>query len=163
MIREFNGKKPVIHPTAIVDESSLIMGNVVVEERASIWPHAMIRADEAMVRVEKEACLLDKVFVEAPRETVIGKRSIISHGAIIHGSIIGDDVLVGIGAIVLEVEVGRGSIVAAGAVVREDVGEGVMVAGVPAREVKKVGEKERQNIEKMRREIAEKATHLYRK
>jgi len=160
MIRKFKGKKPFIDSSAIVDETALIMGNVVVKENVTIWPHAMIRADEAQVVIGRNASIMDKAFIEASQDTIIGERAIISHGAIVHGSIIGDDVLVGIGAIVLEVKVGKGSIIAAGSVVREDVEDETMVAGIPARKIRRVGKREREEMERMRREIAEKARYL---
>jgi carbonic anhydrase/acetyltransferase-like protein (isoleucine patch superfamily) len=160
MIREFRGKRPVVHPAAIIDSTALVMGNVVIEEGATIWPHALLRADEARIVVKKNACILDKAFVEAPRNTIIGERSLISHGAIVHGSIIGNDVLVGMGAIVMEVEVGSKSMVAAGSVVRENVEPGVVVAGVPAKKIRDVSEDDMKMLEKMREELAEKAAYL---
>ncbi len=160
MIREFKGKKPVISDMAIIDESAIIIGNVTVEEKASIWPHAIVRADDDEIIIKEGAAILDKAFIEAPKKVIIGKGSIISHGAIIHGSIIEDNVLVGIGAIVLEVNVGKNSIVAAGAVVTKDVEEGSMVAGVPAKKIRDVSKEEIEKTKTMAKEIMEKAKYL---
>lgn len=160
MIREFRGKKPVISDTAIVDESSIIMGNVFVGENVSVWPHALIRADEKPVVIERGACIMDRAFIEASSEVFIGNGSVISHGAIIHGSIIGENVLVGIGAIVLEVEIGKNSIIGAGSVVNRDVDENSFFAGVPAKKIRDVGEEEIEKTKRIAKEIMEKAFHL---
>ncbi len=160
MIREFKGKKPVVSDRAFIDDSAVIMGNVIVEENASIWPHAVVRADDAKIIIKEGAAILDKAFIEAPKEVIIGKGSIISHGAIIHGSVIEENVLVGIGAIVLEVNVGKNSIVAAGAVVTKDVEEGSMVAGVPAKKIRDASKEEIEKTKAMAKELLEKAKYL---
>jgi len=160
MIREFRGKKPFIHHEAIIDESAMVMGNVVIGKKASIWPHVLIRADDAGVEIEEDVAILDKAFIEAPRNVFIGKGSIISHGAIIHGSTIGENVLVGMGAIVMEVEVGDNAIIAAGSVVTSDVEKNCMVAGIPAKKIREINERDVLKMEEMRRELKEKAVCL---
>ncbi|RLF45871.1 MAG: gamma carbonic anhydrase family protein [Thermoplasmata archaeon] len=160
MIREFKGKKPVIAREAIVDSTAIIMGNVFVESGVTIWPHAVIRADEEEIIIRRDAAILEKAFIEAPKKVIIGEGSIISHGAIVHGSIIGENVLVGIGAIVLEVNVGKNSIIAAGSVITKDVEEGSMVAGVPARKIREVNEKDIEKTKAMLEELKAKAVYL---
>ncbi len=160
MIREINGVRPRIAESAVVDETALIVGRVTIEEHVSVWPHALIRADEHEVMIEEGAAILDKAFIEAPRRTAIGKGSIISHGAMIHGSIIGDNVLVGMGAIVLEVSVGENSVIAAGAVVTEDVEKNSLVAGIPARKKREVTEKEAVHTRTTAEELWRKSHHL---
>ncbi|HEC76835.1 MAG TPA: gamma carbonic anhydrase family protein [Thermoplasmatales archaeon] len=160
MIREFKGKKPFIHDTAIVDESAIIMGNVFVGKNASIWPDVLIRADDEPVFIEEGACIMDKAFIEAPSEVFIGKGSVISHGATVHGSRIGENVMVGIGAIVLEVEVGKNSIIGAGSVVNKNVDENSFFAGVPAKKIRELKEEEIKRTKQIAREIMEKASHL---
>lgn len=160
MIREFKGKKPLISENAIVDETALLIGNVIVEEHASIWPGVILRADEEEIIVKRNACILDKAFVEAPKKVIIGKGSVISHGTIIHGSEIGENVLVGIGAIVLEVRVGKNSIIAAGAVVTKDVEEQSFMAGVPARKVRDVEKTEMERTKEIAFQLRHKAKWL---
>jgi len=160
MIREFKGKKPLISKNAIVDETALLIGNIIVEEHASIWPGVILRADEEEIVVKRNACVLDKAFVEAPKKVIIGEGSIISHGAIIHGSEIGENVLVGIGAIVLEVRVGKNSIIAAGAVVTKDVEERSFMAGVPARKVRNAEDSEIKRIKEIASQLWNKAKWL---
>lgn len=160
MMREFKGKKPKIDENAIVDRDALVMGNVVVKKGASIWPHAMLRADEYEIVVEENAVILDKAFIEAPKKVVIGKGSIVSHGAIIHGAEIGENVLIGIGAIVLEVKIGRNSIIGAGAVVTKDVDDDSFVAGVPAKKIRDVGKEDLEMIKRIVAEVEEKKKFL---
>jgi len=160
MIREFKGKKPKIDENAIVDKDALVMGNVIVKKGASIWPHAMLRADEHEIIVEENAVILDKAFIEAPKKVVIGKGSIISHGAIIHGAEIGENVLIGIGAIVLEVKIGKNSIIGAGAVVTKNVDDNTFVAGVPAEKIRDVGKEDLKLIKKVVAEVEEKRKFL---
>jgi len=160
MIRDVNGIRPHIAESAVVDETALIIGKVTIGENVSVWPHALIRADEHEVMIEEDAAILDKAFIEAPRRTIIGKKSIISHGAMIHGSIIGENVLVGIGAIVLEVSVGENSIIAAGAVVTEDVEKNSFMSGIPARKKREVTEGETMHTGMVAEELMTKARHL---
>ena len=160
MIREFKGKKPVIDKDAIVDSTAIIMGNVFIEKGVTIWPHAVIRADDEEIVIKKDAAVLEKAFIEAPKKVIIGKGSVISHGAIVHGSIIEENVLVGIGAIVLEVNVGKNSIIAAGSVVTKDVEEGSMVAGIPARKIRRVDEKDIKKTKAIVEELKKKAIYL---
>jgi carbonic anhydrase/acetyltransferase-like protein (isoleucine patch superfamily) len=160
MIRSFGKWKPSISEKAVVDESAIVMGNVVVEDYASIWPGAIIRAGENEVVIEKNAAVMDKAFVEGHGKVIVGEGSIISHSAVLHGSKIGKNVLVGIGAIVLEVNVGDNSIVAAGSVVTKDFGENSFILGTPAKRVRETRREEIEEIKKTAMEIGENAGHL---
>jgi carbonic anhydrase/acetyltransferase-like protein (isoleucine patch superfamily) len=161
MIRAFRGHTPAIAPGARVDTDALVMGNVTVADGASIWPHALVRGDDAAVVVRENAVILDKAFVEAPKRTEIGPGSIVSHGALVHGSTIGRDVLVGMGAVVLDVAVADESIVAAGAVVTRDVTDRrSFVAGVPAQKRREVREDEIETTRTMCRDLFSKSRDL---
>jgi len=160
MIKSFGKWKPVISEKAVVDESAIVMGNVVIEDYASIWPGVIIRAGENEVVVEKNAAVMDKAFIEGHGRVVVGKGSIISHSAVLHGSRIGKNVMVGIGAIVLGVNVGDNSIVAAGSVVTRDFGENSFILGTPAKKVRDVNNKEIEEIRKTAGEIRENAIYL---
>jgi len=164
MIRSFGKWKPQVSEKAVVDESAIVMGNVVVGDYASIWPGAIIRAGESKVMIEKNAAVMDKAFIEGHGRVVVGEGSIISHSAVLHGSKIGKNVLVGmlvgIGAIVLEVEVGDESIVAAGSVVTKNFGKRSFILGTPAKRVRDVKEEEIDGIRKTAREIRGNAKYL---
>jgi len=160
MIRSFGKWKPSISEKAVVDESAIVMGNVVVGDYASIWPGAIIRAGENEVVIEKNAAVMDKAFVEGHGKVIVGEGSIISHSAVLHGSKIGKNVLVGIGAIVLEVNVGDNSIVAAGSVVTKNFGKRSFILGIPGKKVRGVRDEEIDGIRKTAREIRENAKYL---
>ena len=159
MIRKFGKWMPRVDREAIIDGSAIIMGNVTIE-KAFIFPQAMIRADEHEAIIKDGAAILDRAFIEAHEKVVIGEGSIVSHGAIVHGGNIGKNALVGIGAIILGASVGDNSIIAAGSVVKDDVENGIMVAGIPAKKVRSVNEKDMEHMEKIRNEIKMKARWL---
>jgi carbonic anhydrase/acetyltransferase-like protein (isoleucine patch superfamily) len=136
---------PRIHPTAFVAHSADVVGDVRVDEHASIWYGSVLRGDIAPIHVGAETNIqaLTVVHVDVDRPTIIGKRVGIGHRAIIHGCEIEDDVLIGMGAIVLShAVVGSGSVVAAGALVTEGtiVPPNSLLVGVPGKVVREVKE-----------------------
>ncbi|MCD6170851.1 MAG: gamma carbonic anhydrase family protein [Thermoplasmata archaeon] len=160
MIRSFNKWKPCISDKAIVDELAVIIGNVIVHDLASIWPCAMIRGGKNAVVIEKNVAIMDRAFIEAHKKVVVEEGSIISHAAILHGSKIGKNVLIGIGAIVLEVSIGDNSIVAAGSVVTKNFDKNSFIAGIPARRIREVKKEEKEKIKETLKEIRENAKYL---
>jgi carbonic anhydrase/acetyltransferase-like protein (isoleucine patch superfamily) len=119
-LRDVGGKRPSIDQGAYVDESALLIGQVTLRRGASVWPCALLRADDDAVEVGEGSAIMDMAFLEAPkgRPVSVGSGCLISHGARLHGCVVGDGVLVGIGAIVLDgARVGDGSIIAAGSLV----------------------------------------------
>jgi carbonic anhydrase/acetyltransferase-like protein (isoleucine patch superfamily) len=147
LITAVGNLRPTIHPSAFIDPSARIIGDVAIAEGVSIWPMAVLRADSASITVGPRAAILDLSLLEAPlgHPVAIGAEAIISHGAIIHGATIEAAALVGIGAVVLDgAVVGRGSIVAAQSLVTAGtrIPEGSLVMGSPARIVRTVSEDE---------------------
>ena len=113
-ITSFEGKSPQYNETVFIDPTARLIGDVILESGASIWPMAVLRADSNRIEVGERSVLLDKVLVESPKDhpMIIEKNVLISHGAILHGCIVREGALVGIGAIVLDgAEVGERSIV----------------------------------------------------
>jgi len=148
LITPFNGKMPSIHCDAFVDLSARVIGDVTIEEGASIWPMAVIRADSANIHISRNAAVLDLSLVEAPagHPVIIDEETLISHRAVIHGAQIQKRVLVGIGAIILDgAVVSSGSIVAAGSVVAPGtrIPPNSLVVGMPGKVVRGTTEKER--------------------
>ncbi len=138
-------RRPRIHPTAFVARSADVVGDVRVDEHASIWYGCVLRGDIDPIHVGAETNIQDLtvVHVDPDRPTIIGKRVGIGHRAIIHGCEIRDDVLIGMGAIILShAVVESGSVVAAGALVTEGVviPPNSLVVGVPGRVVREVEE-----------------------
>lgn len=136
-IRSFQNQHPDVHPESYVDPAATVIGNVLLEEDASVWPGAVLRGDLDKIRIGAASNVQDNVVCHAdPGFPVsIHEECTIGHGAVVHGSEIGARSIVGMNATVLNgATVGSGTIVAAGSVVTEDqdVPEGVLVAGSPA-------------------------------
>ncbi len=136
--RSYGDKRPEIPASAYVDRDSILIGDVVLEDDVTIWPGAILRGDDDRVIIRKGSAVMDASFVEAPRggPVTVGRDCMISHGARLHGCVIEDCALVGIGAIVLDgVTIGRGSTVAAGSVVTPGttIPSGSLAMGTPAK------------------------------
>ena len=128
---------PRVDPEAYVHPLAVLIGDVSLGARASVWPGAVLRGDTDRIVVGADSNVQDGAVVHVDRgvPASIGARVSVGHRAVVHGATVDDDCLVGMGAVLLNrVRVGRGSIVAAGAVVREGtvVPPDSLVAGVPA-------------------------------
>jgi carbonic anhydrase/acetyltransferase-like protein (isoleucine patch superfamily) len=128
---------PQVDPTCYIALNATIIGQVTLARGASIWFNAVVRGDMAPITIGEETNVQDlaMVHVDYDTPTVVGSRVVVGHRAIIHGATVGDDCIIGMGAILLNrSRVGNNCIVAAGAVVREDfvVPDGSLVVGVPA-------------------------------
>ena len=144
---------PTIHPTAFVHPSAVVIGEVTLGARVSVWPTAVLRGDTAPIVVGADSNVQDGsvLHVDAGVPCTIGARVAIGHRAIVHGATVENDCLIGMGAIVLNhVVVGSGSIVGAGAVCREGmiIPANSLVVGVPARIVRATTTEERERIAK---------------
>jgi carbonic anhydrase/acetyltransferase-like protein (isoleucine patch superfamily) len=129
-----------IDPAAYVHPLAVVIGDVTLGARASVWPTAVVRADTAPVLIGDDSNVQDGtiVHVDAGLPATIGRRVAIGHRAIIHGATVEDDCLIAMGAILLNrVRVGSGSVVGAGAVCTEgmEIPPHSLVLGVPARVV----------------------------
>ena len=138
MIRSLRGIAPQIAVSAYVDPSAVVIGNVTVGARSSIWLNVSIRGDNDAIRIGSETSIQDNCVLHCDEGVplTIGDRATIGHSVVLHGCIVEDDALVGIGAIVLNgARIGRGAIVAAGALVPEgmQVAAETLVVGVPAK------------------------------
>ena len=138
MIVPFGSHTPQVAPTAWVAPTATVIGNVVIEEGASIWYGVVIRADRARIRIGARSNVQDNAIFHAdPGAPVdLGADVTVGHGAIVHGATVEDGCLVGMGSTLLNnAVVGAGSLVAASALVREGqvIPPGSMVAGVPAK------------------------------
>jgi gamma-carbonic anhydrase len=114
---------PRIHPTAYIDESAQVIGDVEIGEESSVWMAVVVRGDVHAIRIGRRTNLQDGTIVHVMRgthPTAIGDDVTVGHGAIVHGCTIENGSLVGMGAIVLNgALVGEGSLVAAGTLVPE--------------------------------------------
>lgn len=124
MLRSYKGLQPVVHPSAYVDVSAQVIGDVEIGEASSVWMNVVIRGDVHRVRIGRRSNVQDGTIVHVMRgthATTIGDEVTIGHGAIVHGCTLHDRILVGMGAILLNgVDVGEDSIVAAGTLLPEE-------------------------------------------
>jgi carbonic anhydrase/acetyltransferase-like protein (isoleucine patch superfamily) len=139
MLRPYRGRTPDVHPTAFVDHSAQVIGEVEVGEESSVWMCVVIRGDVHRIRIGRRTNVQDGTVVHVMRDThatTIGNEVTIGHAAVIHGCTIDDRCLIGMGAILLNgAHVGRESIVAAGTLVVEgmQIPARSLVMGAPAR------------------------------
>jgi carbonic anhydrase/acetyltransferase-like protein (isoleucine patch superfamily) len=145
------GRTPAIDPAAYTAPTSVVLGDVRLGPGASVWYHAVLRGDCESIRVGAGSNVQDNCTVHAdpgfPAE--VGAGVTVGHNAVLHGCVIEDDVLVGMGATVLNgARIGAGSLVAAAALVPQGmrVPPGSLVAGVPARVLRPLSEEERAGL-----------------
>jgi carbonic anhydrase/acetyltransferase-like protein (isoleucine patch superfamily) len=148
MIRSFNGKIPKVADSAFISEAAYVMGDVEIGENSSVWPGAVIRGDIGKIKIGKNTAVEDNCVIHSGSPTLppvadvtIGDNVIIGHGAVVNGRRIGNNILIGMNATILhDVEIGDNSIIAAGCVVRERVKipDNSFVTGVPGEIRRKV-------------------------
>lgn len=134
MIRSFDGMTPQIADSAYVDEAAVVIGDVVVEDNASIWPNTTVRGDNGRIVVGADANVQDNAVLH--EDAVLGPETTVGHSAIVHAATVGEGALVGMNAVVLDdVHVGQEAIIGAGSVVTEgtDVPPATLMVGTPAR------------------------------
>ena len=124
MLRPFRSIVPKVHPTAFIDESAQVIGDVEIGEESSVWMNVVIRGDVNVIRIGDRTNIQDGTIIHVMRgthATRIGHEVTVGHAAILHGCRIHDRVLVGMGATLLNgAEIGEDSIVAAGSLVPEE-------------------------------------------
>ena len=150
---QFNGVAPSINENAYVSESVDIIGDVKVEENVSIWFGARLRADMNKIVIGANSNIQENAVVHVDIESpvIIGENVTIGHSAIIHGCNISNNVLVGMGSIILNnAKISKNSIVGAGALVTQgkEFEEGVLILGNPAKAVRKLSEEEIKSIKR---------------
>lgn len=141
----------MIDPTSFIHDTAVVIGNVHLGARSSVWPTAVIRADCDRIELGDDSNLQDGAVLHCDEgiPCIIGKRVTIGHRAIVHGALVQDDALIGMGAIVLnKAVVGRGSLIGAGALVPEGtvIPPDSLVLGVPGKVVRMLKAEERERM-----------------
>jgi carbonic anhydrase/acetyltransferase-like protein (isoleucine patch superfamily) len=152
MIRSYQGRTPVIPQSCYVDASAQVIGDVELGEQASIWMNAVVRGDVNSIRIGARSNVQDCAVLHGMRNlyaVTVGEMVTIGHNATVHGCTLEDNVLVGIGAVILNnARIGEGSIIAAGAVIPEHtvIPPRSLVVGVPGKVKKALGEEDQKMI-----------------
>jgi len=157
-IRRFNGKCPIVAKTVFVDAMATVIGDVTLKDHVSVWPNVSIRGDLLLIVVAENSNIQDNSvihtteFFNQPKEgydVIIGQSVTVGHSAIIHGCHIGNQVLIGMGAIVLDgaiieddVMLGAGSVVSPGKTLKS----GFLYLGAPAKVIRELTEQEKNYI-----------------
>jgi gamma-carbonic anhydrase len=151
----YKGITPKIHPSVFLCHGAVILGDVEIDENSSIWYNTVIRGDVHYIRIGKGVSIQDLSMLHVTNNKYplnIGNYITVGHSVALHGCTIHDNSLIGISATILDGAVVEPfSIVAAGALVKEGfiVPEGSLVAGVPAKVIRKVTDEDRQKLIKM--------------
>jgi len=153
MIVEYGGKTPKIGKNVFIAPTAVIVGDVHIEEGASLWFGVVLRGDIETIRIGRNSNIQDNCTIHTDYDcpVIIGDRVSVGHNAVLHGCRVEDYCLIGIGAVVLNAaSVKTGSIVAAGSVVTENlqIGPHHLVAGAPAKLKKTLGQDANHIIEK---------------
>ena len=151
MIKEFDGIMPEIDESVFVAESADIIGDVKIGKNSSIWYNTVLRGDEHAIRIGENTNIQDGTVIHVgwDVDTVIGDNVTVGHNALVHGWKIGNNSLVGMGAIVLNgAEIGEYCMIAAGALVTQNkkFPDGVLIMGSPAKVVRELTDEEKQSL-----------------
>ncbi len=149
MFYRFDGKQPAVGTGTYVSETATIIGDVRIGERCYIGHGAILRGDYGAIEIGDETAVEEGAIIHAPPGECcsIGNGVVIGHGAIVHAGLVSDLSAIGMGAILsIRSEVGRESIVAEGAIVKQEqkITASVVVAGNPARNIRRVSERDRE-------------------
>ncbi len=158
-IYEFEGRRPDISEKSYVAESATIIGKVTIGDNCYIAPGARIKGDYGTIKIGDNTNIQENCVVHArPEEqTVIGDWVTIGHGAIIHGGVIDDYAIIGMGAIVSDdAKIGRWSVVGEGAVVKsgQEINDKEVAVGVPSKTIKQISNEYKEKWKKIKEEYA---------
>lgn len=152
MIKPYKGIWPRIDESVYMDESAIVIGDVEIGARSSLWCNAVVRGDVHYIRIGERTNVQDNSVLHVTKDTyplVIGDDITIGHSVTLHGCTVRDRCLIGMGAVILDnAEIGEDSLVAAGALVTEGmkVPPGSLLMGVPAKVVRETTAEEKARI-----------------
>ena len=153
MLIEYDGITPDVHPSVFVAPGAMLIGDVTIGEASTIWFNSVLRGDVEPIRIGCRTNIQDGAVLHTDKEfpCLVGDDVTVGHGAILHGCTIGNEALIGMGAILLTGSViGERAIIAAGALIREgqEIPPESLAVGVPAKVLREVTEAE---LERVRR------------
>ena len=148
LIKSVKGKNPIFGANVYLAENATLVGDVEIGSDCSVWFSAVVRGDVNSIRIGNKVNIQDGAVIHCTYQkaaTILGNNVSVGHNALVHGCTIHDNVLVGMGAIVMDGVVAESnSIIAAGAVVLEGthIESGTIYAGIPAKKVKELNEEQ---------------------
>ena len=165
MIKDYQGKSPIISSDSYIAETAVVIGNVTIEKDANIWFGSVLRGDYSEIYIGEGTNIQENSVVHGDKEykVQVGRGCTIGHGAIIHGCTIGDNSLIGMGAIILNgAKIGNNSIVGAGSLVTQnkEYEEGVLILGNPAKVIRKLTQEEIESNKKSYEEYVSVSRHM---
>jgi carbonic anhydrase/acetyltransferase-like protein (isoleucine patch superfamily) len=162
-LESYKDHVPSIGAGAYVHPKAVVIGDVVIGAQSSIWPCAVLRGDDAPIRIGAQTSIQDGSVLHTTKDLsqlTVGDRVTVGHGVILHGCTVEDDCLIGMGATILDnAVIGAGSIVGACALVTMNtkIPPGSLVLGMPAKVIRPCGEKEQLMIVEGTKEYIERA------
>lgn len=154
LIKSVRGFSPIIGKNCFLAENATVVGEVILGDDCTVWFNAVVRGDVNTIQIGNKCNIQDGAVIHCTYQrtkTIIGNNVSIAHNAIVHGCTVQDNVLIGMGAIIMdEAIIGADSVIAAGAVVLAGtiVEPGSVYAGTPARRVKDITDELRQVIQR---------------
>ena len=161
LIKPYRGILPKIHPSVYLSENVCVIGDVEIGEDSSVWFGAVVRGDVNYIRIGRRTNIQDNSVVHVTHETaptIVGDDVTVGHRVILHGCVLANRILVGMGAILMDgVEVEDDVIIGAGALVTQNkkIPSGVLVAGVPAKIIRDLKDEEIKMIRESARNYVE--------
>ena len=153
VVKPYKGVFPRVHPSVYLSDNVYVIGDVEIGEDSSVWFGSVVRGDVNYIRIGKRTNIQDNSVVHVTHDThptIIGDNVTVGHRVILHGCVLGNNILVGMGAVVMDgVEVEDYVLIGAGALLtpNKKIPSGVLVAGVPAKVVRDLREEEIKLIE----------------
>jgi carbonic anhydrase/acetyltransferase-like protein (isoleucine patch superfamily) len=154
IVKSVRGFTPQFGENCFLADNAVVVGEVVMGDECTVWFNAVVRGDVHSITIGNRSNIQDGAVIHCTYQkakTIIGNNVSIAHNAVVHGCTIEDNVLIGMGAIVMDdAIIGSGSVIAAGAIVLPGtkVEPGSVFAGIPAKRIKEVGEEMKMVIER---------------
>ena len=157
LIKEVRGFAPRFGNNCFLADTAVVIGEVIMGDNCTVWFNAVVRGDVHSITIGNNTNIQDGAIIHCTYQkakTVIGSNVSIAHNAIVHGCTVEDNVLIGMGAIIMDdAVIGSNSVIAAGAVILPEtrVEPGSIYAGVPAKKIKEIGDDMKAVIERTAR------------
>jgi gamma-carbonic anhydrase len=157
LMKSVRGFTPRFGSNCFLADTAVVVGEVIMGDNCTVWFHAVVRGDVNSITIGDNTNIQDGVVIHGTYQrskTTIGSNVSIAHNAVVHGCTVEDNVLIGMGAIIMDdAVIGEGSVIAAGAIVlpKTIVEPGSIYAGVPAKKVKETGEEMKAVIQRTAR------------